>query len=75
MDPNVTRQRFLEDQGFPFGRRRFYAIRNSAFADAFTRANQDRLWTDAIRKRDAWISGIVVVALLVAALIVWLVRD
>jgi hypothetical protein len=56
-------------------RRRFYAIRNRAFADAFTRANQDRLWTDAIRKRDAWVSGIVFVVLVVAALIALFVRD
>lgn len=66
---------FSDNVGFPFGRRRFYAIRNPAFADAFTRANQGRLWTDAIRKRDAWVSGIVFVVLIVAALIVWLVRP
>ena len=66
---------FSDNVGFPFGRRRFYAIRNPAFADAFTRANQDRLWTDAIRKRDEWISGIVFAVLVVAALIAWLVRD
>ena len=48
---------FSDNVGFPFGRRRFYAIRNPAFADAFTRANQDRLWTDAIRKRDDWIGN------------------
>ena len=47
---------FSDNVGFPFGRRRFYAIRNPAFAQAFTAANQDRLWTDAIRKRDDWIS-------------------
>ena len=66
---------FSDNVGFPFGRRRFYAIRNPAVADAFTRANQDRLWTDAIRKRDAWISGIVFAVLIVAAVIAWLVRD
>jgi hypothetical protein len=66
---------FSDNVGFPFGRRRFYAIRNPAFADAFTRANQDRLWTDAIRKRDDWISGIVFVVLIVAALIAWLIRS
>jgi hypothetical protein len=66
---------FSDNVGFPFGRRRFYAIRNRAFADAFTQANQDRLWTDAIRKRDAWISGIVFVVLVVAALIALLVRN
>jgi hypothetical protein len=66
---------FSDNVGFPFGRRRFYAIHNAAFADAFTRANHDRLWTDAIRKRDEWISGIVFVVLIVAALIAWLVRD
>lgn len=65
---------FSDNVGFPFGRRRFYAIHNPAFASAFTRANQDRLWTDAIRKRDDRISGIVFVVLIVAALIVWLVR-
>lgn len=43
---------FSDNVGFPFGRRRFYAIRNPGFADAFTSANQHRLWTDAIRKRD-----------------------
>ena len=66
---------FSDNVGFPFGRRRFYAIRNAPFADAFTRANQDRLWTDAIRKRDEWISGIAFVALLIAALIAWFVRQ
>ncbi len=66
---------FSHNLGFPFGRRRFYAIRNAAFAEAFTRANQDRLWTDAIRKRDEWISGVVAAALVIAALIAWLVRD
>ena len=66
---------FSDNGGFPFGRRRFYAIRNAAFPDAFTRANQHRLWTDAIGKRDEWISGIAFVALLVAALIAWLVRT
>ena len=66
---------FSDNVGFPFGRRRFYAIRNSAFAEAFTRANEQRLWTDAIRKRDERISGIVVGALLIAALIAWLVRG
>lgn len=66
---------FSDNVGFPFGRRRFYAIRNPAFAEAFSRANQDRLWTDAIRKRDEWISGIVFVGLIVAALIAWLIRG
>jgi hypothetical protein len=66
---------FSDNVGFPFGRRRFYAIRNPVFADAFSRANQHRLWTDAIRKRDDWISGIVFVVLIVAAVIAWLVRD
>jgi hypothetical protein len=65
---------FSDNVGFPFGRRRYYAIRNSEFAEAFTRANQERLWTDDIRKRDQWVSGIAFVAILVAALIVWLVR-
>jgi len=66
---------FSDSVGYPFGRRRFYAIRNPAFADAFIRANQERLWTDAIRKRDDWISGIVFVVLVVAALIAWFVRK
>jgi hypothetical protein len=66
---------FSDNVGFPFGRRRFYAIRNPAFAQAFTAANQNRLWTDAIRKRDDWVSGIVFVLLIVAALIAWLVRQ
>jgi hypothetical protein len=66
---------FSDNVGFPFGIRRFFAIRNAAFADAFASANQDRLWTDAIRKRDAWISGIVFLALLAAAQIAWLVRG
>jgi hypothetical protein len=66
---------FSDNVGFPFGRRRLYAIRNPAFAEAFTSANQDRLWTEAIRKRDAWISGIVVGVLVVAALIAWVVRG
>jgi hypothetical protein len=65
---------FSDNVGFPFGRRRFYAIRDPAFAQAFTAANQNRLWTDAIRKRDDWISGIVFVLLIVAALIAWFVR-
>jgi hypothetical protein len=72
----VTRAaEFSENVGFPFGRRRLYAIRNRAAADAFRSANQDRLWTDAIRKRDAWISGLVFVVLIVAALIAWFVRG
>jgi hypothetical protein len=66
---------FSDNVGFPIFRRRYYAIRDPAFAEAFTRANQDRLWTDAIRKRDDWISGIVVVALIVAAVIAWLARG
>ena len=65
---------FSDNVGFPFGRRRLYAIRNPTFAEAFARANHDRLWTDAIRKRDDWISGTVVGVLVLAALIVWLVR-
>ena len=40
---------FSDNVAFPFGYRRLYTIRNSVFADAFTRANQDRLLTDAIR--------------------------
>jgi hypothetical protein len=66
---------FSDNVGFPFGRRRFYAIRNRTFAEAFAKANEHRLWTDAIRKRDDWISGIVFVVLVVAALIAWLVRN
>jgi hypothetical protein len=66
---------FSDNVGYPFGRRRLYAIRNAAFADAFTRANQQRLWTDAIRKRDDWVAGIAFVVLVVAALIAWLVRG
>jgi hypothetical protein len=66
---------FSDNLGFPFGRRRFYAIRNRAFADAFVRANHDRLWTDAIRKRDAWVSGVAGLVLIIAALIAWLVRG
>ena len=65
---------FSENVGFPFGRRRLYAIRNRAAADAFRTANQDRLWTEAIRKRDAWVSGLVLVVVIVVALIAWLVR-
>jgi hypothetical protein len=34
------------------GERRVYAIRNAAFAEAFATANQDHLWTDALRMRD-----------------------
>ena len=66
---------FSDNVGYPFGYRRFYAIRNVAFAEAFARANHNRLWTDEIRKRDDWISGIVFVVLVVAALIAWLLRD
>jgi hypothetical protein len=66
---------FSDNVGFPFGRRRFYAIRNPAFADAFSQANHDRIWTDAIRKRDEWISGIAFVVLIVAALVAWFVRG
>jgi len=66
---------FSDNVGFPFGRRRFYAIRHPAFAQAFTAANQNRLWTDAIRKRDDWISGIAFVMLIVAAVIAWFVRK
>lgn len=66
---------FSDNVGFPFGRRRFYAIRNRAFAGAFTAANQDRIWTDEIRKRDARISGIAIALLLVAALISWFMRG
>ena len=66
---------FSDNVGFPFGRRRFYAIRNPAFAQAFTAANQHRLWTDAIRQRDDWISGIAFVLLIVAAVIGYLARK
>ena len=66
---------FSDNVGFPLGRRRFYAIRNAAFADAFTKANHDRLWTDAIRKRDDVISTIAFVVLIVAALTAWLLRG
>ena len=52
-----------------------YAIRNEACAEAFTRANQDRIWTEAIQKRDAWISGAVALRLIVAALTAWLFRE
>ena len=64
---------FSDNVGFPFGRRRFYAIRNPAFAEAFSRANQHRLWTDAVRKRDDRISGIALAVVIVAAVIAWLV--
>jgi hypothetical protein len=66
---------FSANLGFPLGRRRLYAIRHPAFAEAFTRVNHDRLWTDAIRTRDAWISGIAFAVLIVAALIAWVVRG
>lgn len=66
---------FSDNLGFPFGRRRLYAIRHPAFAEAFTRMNHDRLWTEAIRKRDAWVSGIAFVVLIGAALIAWIVRE
>ena len=73
---DITRAcEFSDNVGFPFGRRRFYAIRNAAFAEAFTRANQERLWTAAIRKRDEWIAGLAFVVLIAAALIVWLLRN
>lgn len=66
---------FSDNVGFPFGRRRFYAIRNPACAEAFAKANETRLWTDAIRKRDEWISGIAFLVLIVAALIGWVLRG
>ena len=66
---------FSDNVGFPFGRRRWYAIRNPAFADTFISANQDRLWTPAIRKRDDWIAGIVGLLLVLAALAAWLLRE
>ena len=66
---------FSDNVGFPFGRRRLYAIRNPAFVQAFTAANEKRLWTDTIRKRDDWISGIAFVLLVMAALIAWFVRQ
>jgi phosphoglycerol transferase MdoB-like AlkP superfamily enzyme len=66
---------FSDNVGFPFGRRRFYAVRNPAFAQAFATANQHRLWTDAIRQRDDWISGIAFVLLIVAAVIGYLARK
>jgi hypothetical protein len=66
---------FSDNVGFPFGRRRFYAIRNPAFAEEFAKANHDRLWTDAIRKRDEWVSVIVFVVLIVATLVSLFVRG
>jgi hypothetical protein len=66
---------FSDNLGFPFGRRRLYAIRNAAFADAFTRANHDRLLTDAIRTRDTRVATVVFVVLMVAAVIAWFVRG
>jgi hypothetical protein len=65
---------FSENVGFPFARRRLYAIRNRAVVDAFRAANQDRLWTNAVRRRDAWISGLVLTVVIVSALIAWLVK-
>lgn len=66
---------FSDNVGFPFGRRRFYAIRNPACAEEFAKANGDRIWTDAIRKRDEWISAIAFVVLILAALVSWFVRG
>lgn len=53
------------------GTRRVFAIRSSAFAEAFTAANRDRLWTDAIRQRDSRRTTIFAVCVLLAVVVVW----
>jgi hypothetical protein len=58
---------------FFIGERRVYAIRNLAFAKAFTTANQDRLWTDAVRKRDRRWSTVAAMLVLAALLAAWLI--
>jgi hypothetical protein len=65
---------FSDNVGYPLGRRRFYAIRHPSFAEAFIRANDDRLWTEGIRKWDDRIAAIVVGLLALAALIGLIVR-
>ena len=66
---------FSDNVGFPFGRRRLYAIRNAGFAEAFIRANQDRLWTDAMKRRDRWISLVVFVLLILATIVAVIIRS
>ena len=53
------------------GTRRVFAIRSSAFADAFTAANRDRLWTDEIRQRDRRRTTIFSVCVLLAVVVAW----
>jgi hypothetical protein len=53
------------------GTRRVFAIRNSAFAEAFTGANRGRLWTDEIRGRDRRRTTIFAVCVLLAVVVAW----
>ena len=54
------------------GERRVYAIRNPAFADAFTAANRDHLWTDEIKQRDRRRSTIFGILVVLALVVAWL---
>jgi hypothetical protein len=51
--------------------RRVFAVRNAAFAEAFSTANSDRLWTDELRQKDARRSSVLAVVLVVVALVIW----
>ena len=63
---------YSDDLGNVFvGKRRVFAIRSGAFADALTAANRDRLWTDEIRERDRRRTGVVSVCILLALLAAW----
>ncbi|HEY7188548.1 MAG TPA: hypothetical protein VH436_18450 [Vicinamibacterales bacterium] len=46
------------------GRRHLYGFRNQAFADAFTRANEARVWTDRDQSR-MWTTSLVTILLIV----------
>jgi hypothetical protein len=57
------------------GRRHLYGFRNQAFADAFERANQARVWTETDQQR-SWKKSVVVTVLLIivvggARLLLW----
>ena len=63
---------FSDDIGDPIvGRRRVYSIRDAAFAEAFTAANETRLWTVADDVEASYRYGFVLVVLLAGAAVAW----
>lgn len=73
----ITRACDFSDElgGFLAGRHRVYAIRNTAFADAFLAANRDRLWTDADRTRERRLRVAAAIVLLASLLVAGIVAN